>query len=544
MAATIIKLHRKTNAPTQRLVFEGFDLTGSAILIELTPDNGPPVTVSTATGDLVLDGTDAVIWTYTEAFVAALPLGQRTRWDLYRTIDGKTDKLAAGMVQVLGPGEIDAGGNVVVQVPGPQGPKGDTGDTGPQGSQGLKGDAGAQGPQGNTGATGPAGPASVEALVAVGGVTVGNLSREPYYNFKQDNIRNLMRIISDARTGASAGKIAFIGDSTTAGHGSGSAPFAGDRRKSWPFRVAASLGVRGMLASTANLFGCTNIPDIPGMGSFDPRVSFGSGWSIHTQQTAGGNLFIGLLGTTAPLAFDFGSQVWDTVDIYYYRNTGLGSFTVDRAGTAPVSGSPLSTSGAQALGKATLTWAAAASGVLNLSNVTVSGVYVMGAAVRNSQAPAVEIYNLGIGASDSNTWASTSSPYGPKRTLAGIAPDVTFICHGVNDWARATPIATYSANIQAEITARKAGGGDVILVSSMNSDPATGVSEATQQTYETALIALAQSNDIPLIKFPSFMGNFATANGRGYMSDARHGSIRGYDALGRMVDRGLALAGG
>jgi len=271
---------------------------------------------------------------------------------------------------------------------------------------------------------------------------------------------------------------------------------------------------------------------------------FGSGWSIHTQQTAGGYLFIGLLGATAPLAFDFGSQVWDTVDIYYYRNPGLGSFTVDRAGAAPVSGSPLSTSGTQALGKTTLTWATPTTGVLNLSNITVSTVYVMGVAVRNSQAPAVEIYNLGIGASDSNTWASTSSPYGPKRTLAGIAPDVTFICHGVNDWARATPIATYSANIQAEITARKAAGGDVILVSSMNSDPATGVSEATQQTYETALIALAQSNDIPLIKFPSFMGNFAAANGRGYMSDARHGSIRGYDALGRMVDRGVALAGG
>jgi hypothetical protein len=119
---TIITLHRKTNAPTRRLVFTGFDFTGSSVLIEMKPDNGPAVTVSTTTGELVLDGTDAVIWTYTEAFVAALPLGQRTKWDLYRTIAGKTDKLDAGEVKVLGPGEVDDGGDVVVQVPGPQGP--------------------------------------------------------------------------------------------------------------------------------------------------------------------------------------------------------------------------------------------------------------------------------------------------------------------------------------------------------------------------------------------------------------------------------------
>lgn len=144
MSATIIKLHRKTNAPTRRLVFEGFDLTGSAVLIEVTPDNGPSVTVSTATGELTLDGTDAVIWSYDEAFVAALPLGLRTRWDLYRTIDGKTDKLTAGMLQVLGPGEIDAGGDVVVHVPGPQGPKGDKGDKGDDGSLSEEGLAAAQ----------------------------------------------------------------------------------------------------------------------------------------------------------------------------------------------------------------------------------------------------------------------------------------------------------------------------------------------------------------------------------------------------------------
>lgn len=170
MSATIIKLHRKTNAPTRRLVFDGLDLTGSSILIELTPSYGPPVTVSTETGELVIDGTDAVIWTYDEAFVAALPLGLRTKFDLFRTIGDDTDKLTAGMVQVLGPGEIDAGGDVVVQVPGPQGPKGDTGATGPQGSQGPKGDTGAQGPQGVQGVQGPQGTQGPQGNTGAQGV--------------------------------------------------------------------------------------------------------------------------------------------------------------------------------------------------------------------------------------------------------------------------------------------------------------------------------------------------------------------------------------
>jgi len=160
----IITLARRTNAPPRRLVFVETDLAGSEVEIILTHGPGDEVTISTVTGELVLDLPDAMFWIYDDALAAALPLGQRTKWTAYRLIGESRELLGAGMVKVLGPGEDDDVVGVSVAVPGIQGPPGETG---PQGEIGPKGDTGDQGPQGDTGDAGPAGPPgqSVEVIL-------------------------------------------------------------------------------------------------------------------------------------------------------------------------------------------------------------------------------------------------------------------------------------------------------------------------------------------------------------------------------------------
>jgi lysophospholipase L1-like esterase len=89
------------------------------------------------------------------------------------------------------------------------------------------------------------------------------------------------------------------------------------------------------------------------------------------------------------------------------------------------------------------------------------------------------------------------------------------------------------------ITQAKASG-DAILISSNPSDPASGVSLATQQGYVDDMKAMAITNNIPFIDvWRLFGGSFAAANASGYAFDDRHPSGAGYTQISTYLAQAL-----
>jgi lysophospholipase L1-like esterase len=257
------------------------------------------------------------------------------------------------------------------------------------------------------------------------------------------------------------------------------------------------------------------------------------------------------VNTAAALTFNSGAFVYNQADIFITRSTSTSNVTIDRAGTAPTSGGPI-TSGTPGAIKVTFNWATAGAGNLNISNVVggVSGVFIQGIVLRNTSAPAIEIYNGGIGGSNSTDWAIVTHPSSasPREMLQVIAPDVTFIGHGVNDWnsgatalgsSGLTPIASYKSNIQSRINAARTTG-DAILVVPPQSNEAGGFSTvAIQQGYVTALIELSNQNNVPLLNTWSMLSAWPEANTLGYYADSRHPNALGYGTIAHYLSAAL-----
>jgi len=378
------------------------------------------------------------------------------------------------------------------------------------------------------------------------------------FNAKPSNTANLRRVILDAMVGTARGRILIAGDSTARGHGTSSGPFYGGTASSWHIRFANLLAARGVPVNTNYVMAASNCTTFTGGGldyaTLEPRATVGTGWSIATgQQVPGGSALQANVGATGSINYNFGSFAYDTIDLFYIRTASSGTIAIDRAGTA-ATGSPLATlnAGGTIMGGTSLTVAGApASGILNIGPPSGGSVYLAGVGVRNSLVPAVEFLNCAIGASTASGSWTGGSAFNPKSGMAIMNPSVLIIELGVNDLNGGVSPATFTTGIQGLITAYKSGSCDVIIKTPIQSDPSqwpsSGNSQATNlalhAVYVDALKALATSNDVPLILSNTIFGTYAEASARGYYSDSRHGSQRGYLAEAASVNSLLQMMG-
>lgn len=464
--------------------------------------------------------------------------------------------------------EIDSSGPFLSQ--GTQGPTGPTGSTGPTGPTGPTGTTGSTGLQGATGPTTKA--AVIEtgilasdiaglpySITASGPPTTGAwVSGQPYIDsygatwscitsgtpgvWKQSQkpsvlqFPHLHQALSGPRNGVSGDrKILLVGDSTTYGYGGGIGGLGGVGIVN---ALAKGLTARGIPAAPG-----LSIPNCPAAPGPDPRWIAGTGWSqVSAEPWSFGGLDPTWFATGAghnTLSFTpGGGYTYDTFDIWYIVNTGLGSFKAAIDGGAQTT---ITTSGPGAITKTTITATAGISHVVNFGDITGS-VLIVAVEPSLSTQPTLRIGNAGVSTSTSGEWVVTTgnAGFGPLDAIAAYAPDVTIINLEINDAENNISVSTHLANITT-IAAIAKFSGDVLVQSAF---PSQQIGTYNQEVaYTEALPALCAANGYKFIDMFNHMGGagaYAALNGIFYFDNLHPNGIGYGEMAGAILDEMLA----
>lgn len=314
------------------------------------------------------------------------------------------------------------------------------------------------------------------------------------------------------RLGQGNAKLLCVGDSTTAGVG-------GTQADSWPALVKNRLNLSIPTQSGLSLAMVLNIDSA--------RWSLG-GWMQAFGP--GGNGLYANPGSGADAVFTPGVVV-DTIDVWYYRAAGKGSFVVKIDGVAQPA---IDTQGPEgAWLKTTYTVSPAANHTVAFqmpASGDVGPVSVAGIDAYLSTTKSVRVANWGVSGSVTDTWANGIYS---KDAIRDYQPDLTIIMLGINDAGQGLPVATWSANMLSLIQTAQLSG-DVILMSVVPSD-STGL-VAWEAQYRDAAKALAASTGSGFLDLFAEIGAYSPDT----YADALHPNPRGYADIARFVMRGLS----
>ena len=323
---------------------------------------------------------------------------------------------------------------------------------------------------------------------------------------------------TQARVGLLRCNILVVGDSTSAG--------VPARANSYPTYLAQVLTSMGRPATASSWFGLGGQTTMAAWQTYDPRISYGAGWTVQSNKTVGGQFPCNNGVDLTALSFT-PTDAFDTIEIIYYRQTGNATFTVDIGG-AVLTGGTINSAGATALQRATVsTGAAAALGTVNIKrNGTGTNLLIMAVMCYDSAKPMFNVWNGGWFGSVVADWSDSSVALSPINAINFLAPNLTIINLGINDWIAGTNLDTYLTNLQAVINAAAAQG-DVILCSGFASSTALAT-EAIQLTFVDAIRNLAWTNNIPYMSYRDQFGTWADASAAGWTADARHPNSPGH----------------
>jgi lysophospholipase L1-like esterase len=345
-----------------------------------------------------------------------------------------------------------------------------------------------------------------------------------FYNFTGQNLAHWVTARAAQMTGTANAKIVGYGDSTVTGYGAGTGTngLVGAKPSGWPNQLAALIAS----SSVSSAIGDGKIQGVT-EAQYDPRYVLGSGWAPLVGLDILGGEFLTNTTANAVLSFTPTNQV-DTFVIGYARSSNSGNIdiNVDGAATTTIGGVG---SNAQLFGTVTV-----ALGTHTLNLVTKTGQsYINSIYAYNSAAKEVSVLNAGFGGATSATLASTAAPWGPLLVLQAsqIIPDLVVGENGlVNDWNGQTLSASQTNN-QAIITALKASGVSLILMSGPPSNPGVYASYAQQKQYVDQMKALAYSNNVPFINVWELMGGVwdtTKMSDNAYPNAATYGIIAGW----------------
>lgn len=359
-----------------------------------------------------------------------------------------------------------------------------------------------------------------------------------YSNFSPLQFPRWRKAMSLVRSGAGRARLACTGDSTTFGLGSVGTPqsYSNAKASSYPTQLATVLGPQKNLLAHADSVWCDNgLATVAGatVPLADPRVALGAGWAPTGQGSMGGASFFNNTTNNA-LAFT-PNNAFDTIDVWYVCNSGLGKFAVDIGGAA-LSPSPVDTTiGTHGALKATFsTGAAAATGTVNVKlSGTPASTFIIGVETYNSATPKVSVWNQGRCGGLASTLSDISNPWSWQNALVAAAPDLVVSGIGINDARLSVSLDTYTANYQQFITAVKAVSDMVMLIEVPSQ---TGVVPAAAQTqFVAAQYQLAAANNLPVIDLSQRWVSWAYSNPLGYYFDQLHPYAVGYGDISQAV---------
>lgn len=335
------------------------------------------------------------------------------------------------------------------------------------------------------------------ATPSAGGV--GLACANHLYNWDAARLPHFRNAMQALVQGGGDVSVLMLGDSTIMGVGAGSGTqnLVGAHLLNTPSQLVSLMKLAGMPVSNESL-AFSNAVQLAGGGftynQYDPRYSDDTTWSQFSSTTIAGELYSSSSGTGT---FSFApTGAFDSFDIYYVRNPSNAAFTVSVDGVLKLTVS----NGSQAFLKSTVSVARGVHTItVTCTNASGGGVFIGPIVPHDSANPAIQIINGGVGSATMSTFTNASGQ--PWRTinsgaLTTFAPKLVFIEMTINDSNNnATPVSTYTANMQAAITAYQTAGADVVLVSG---SPYSSVS-STVGPYIAALYSLALSNSIPML---------------------------------------------
>lgn len=363
---------------------------------------------------------------------------------------------------------------------------------------------------------------------------LGSYSRNRLYyrNFTRQFNENLRRALDQTRSNISNTIFAHVGDSTTRGTNVG----LGDMQASWsyPSQLANLMRCRSFHAGSDNIFGGGSLIDSAFRS--DRRVRATGDMRLApglTPTSLGGSLFTA--SNTGSLDFGFADD-FDTIDLYYVSNVGLGSFGLKADKDFGVE--YLSCSDAAGLRKKSFRLSSRSR---NVSIYWRSGlVYFCGINVYNSDVKQICCLNLGWPGATSAQISRRTAPFNYANALSVVAPHLTFLSCGINDWTAGTPLPQYRAALQAVIDTTKMLG-NVIVYSPLPSAEIR-VPLATQEQYVGALSSLADVNSLPFVDIWSIFNRLNIAKSKLLYSDLRHGSVAGYAVIASLLASAIDIA--
>ncbi len=318
--------------------------------------------------------------------------------------------------------------------------------------------------------------------------------------------------LANVRAGTGKAILGLPGDSTSMGYGAN--PTSNLMRPN---------ATQSQLATLQGTYGAGNVlkSSVFGTGgegavfsAYDNRVT-GTG-SNGTLPGLGGSLYA--LTAGQEFHYNLGGQI-NSVDIYYLEYPC--SFTIAIDGGAPIE--TFSVSGSSfILKKHTVTFPL---GTHVIDIVHVSGIVeIQGVACYNSASSDVQIYNFGIAAHTSASWASSVDPLSPYRQAVEVAPHLMILNIGINDayYYDTSYIPTTIANIQSSVDGWAAAGIDtVVVIPTPNDIP-------DFPDFFDAIRSWCVSHPVPYIDIYALGGSLSDWITRGEMYDTVHPNGLGY----------------
>lgn len=340
--------------------------------------------------------------------------------------------------------------------------------------------------------------------------------------------------LAKSRAGIAPAKILMLGDSTTLGSGgTGISGYqAGTRAVSPAVKLANQLSGFGLKTRSDSVFGSGNLGNYG--PNYDPRFVYDAGWisgSATLNQHLNGafrSATNGAVMTITP------TKAWTHARVWYARSATQGAFKLETSDTAaPVA---INGSGANALIAGGLVKSGAASLTpLVITKTTANATHICGVEFWDSAINDVRIVQCGGSGAKAGDFAASANPWDGLNEITALAPDLTIINYGINDWNAATATVTFTTAMQSWITAAKVTG-DVIVMTGYPTAAAT-TALATQQTYVDILVAQAGAGVVALDSWRR-LGSYETAGD--FYADTLHPNGFGYtDAAMSMVGASL-----
>lgn len=334
--------------------------------------------------------------------------------------------------------------------------------------------------------------------------------------------------VAGVKSGQNNGKLLALGDSTTFGTGSNNSNSGNLRPQSYPTQLAAMLSSSGISAFSNSFSGDGASGESTLFNDF--RVTRGS-WIQNTgNYTLGGSLFVATNNSLGPFQY-LPIYPVDTFVVYYPTLVSGGAlFSIDINGSGSIAINP--NTGVSGVASQVIS---APLGINTINITWTSGTQAFFGTIRayNSAQSCVDIINAGWPGATSTNLSLNNSNYAPLPTIGVLAPDLTILNCGINEWLTGSSVATYTTNTQAIITECRLSGDVIIVTPNPTASSTTPV--ATQQPFINAMYALAISNNIPLVDVWSRLSPQANYTSLYWTGNALHPNMKGYADISQAI---------